>query len=115
MSLNVPNTINRLKQKKIFNIFSVLYNMPKTSVVKLNDVDEFEIQHDQQFVPDFKFVWCSVKEHYRVYIMVGDTKYKKKVAGYTICTIGTTLAATGFCVMYQFIHKHRANNREVTV
>ncbi len=102
-----------MKRQKIFNVLNNgLVPLPKTSVVKIDGLDIFEIHHEQQFVPDFRFEWCTVKEHYRVYILVAGTSYDKTNAGYTICTVGSTFAAMGFGVLYGFLHKHRANNKE---
>ena len=100
------------KKNRIFSTLNNLNQLPKVSIRRINDVDEFHIEHTQQFVPDFRFIWCKVKQHYRVYIFVGANNREKKNAGYTICTINSGFAAAGFCVLYGFIHKHRANNKE---
>lgn len=87
--------------------------LPKTTIVKIEELEIFEIRHEQQFVPDFRFEWCSVKEHYRVYILLADRDIPvKRRTGYTICTVGSAFAAMGFGVLYGFLHKHRANNKE---
>ena len=102
------------KRSKIFSMLnSGLVPLPKTTLVKIEDLQVFEIQHEQQFVPDFRFEWCDVKEHYRVYILLADRDIPvKRRTGYTICTIGSTFAAMGFGGGYGFLHKHRANNKE---
>ena len=67
--------------------------------------------HKLQFVPNFKFVWDEPAERYRLYIEVARTGDVKENAGYAICNIGSPLAAAGFCTMYSFLYKERANNR----
>ena len=102
------------KQTKMFNMLANgLTPLPKTSIAKVDGLKVFEIRHEQQFVPDFRFEWCDVKEHYRVYILLADRDIPvKRRTGYTICTIGSAFAAMGFGVVYGFLHKHRANNKE---
>jgi hypothetical protein len=107
-----------LKQRRIYGVIANLVNLPKVTIVQTNtsadpgELSDFMIKHEQQFVPDFRFIWCTVKEHYRVYIYVADRDRVKEIAGYTICTVGSGFAAMGFGVLYGFIHKHRANNKE---
>lgn len=104
----------RQKQKRIYGTLLNLTSLPKTRVKSEynNGVQtEITIKNDQEYVPDFRFVWCPLKLHFRVYILVADTKNDKTNAGYCICTVGSGLAAIGFVTMYSFIHKHRANNK----
>ncbi len=109
----LAQNISQSKRAKIYNMLkNGLLSLPKTSFAKIDDLDIFEIRHEQQFVPNFRFEWCAAKEHYRVYILVAGTNYEKTNAGYTICTIGSSFAAMGFGVLYGFLHKHRANNKE---
>lgn len=104
----------RNKQKRVYNTLSNLSALAKTRIVTDMTVgfhNEIKILNDQEYVPDFRFVWCGVKLHYRVYILVADTKNVKTNAGYCICTISSGLAAAGFVALYSFLHKHRANNK----
>lgn len=104
-----------LQQKnKIFSVLKNLEFLPKVSVVVL-PTDAISITHPQEYFPNFNLVWCPGKKHYRVYIHVGATTYEKTNAGYCICTVGTGLAATGFCMLYSFLHKHRSNNKNDAV
>ncbi len=112
MTTTVIKTPAQQKQNRIYNTFVSLTGLPKVSLRKIDGLNIFEISHEQQFVPDFRFEWCTVKEHYRVYILVAGTDYGKTNAGYTICTVGSGFAAMGFGVLYGFLHKHRANNKE---
>lgn len=100
------------KMRSISHILVSLLDLPKVDFEYVNDKYVFYIRHPQQFVPDWKFEWCSTKKHYRVYILVGDRDREKSHYGYTVCTVGSRFAATGFCVLYGFLHKHRANNKE---
>lgn len=112
---NVSLEQNRIKtvQNRIFRTLSGLTNLPKVELVKIDDLQMFEIQHPQQFVPNFRFEWCSNKNHYRIYILLAERDQpEKRRCGYTICTIGSQFAAMGFGVLYGFLHKHRANNKE---
>lgn len=100
------------KQNRIFQTVANLIALPKVSVVQVDGLNVFTVSHQQVFVPDFEFRWCTVKEHYRVYIYVAGSTYNKQNAGYCICTVGSGLFATGFCALYAFLHRHRANNKE---
>lgn len=101
------------KQTQIFNILRGLYDLSKVTVVTENSsLKKIYIRHEQVYVPDFEFEWCSEKKHYRVYICVASRNKTKEKSGYCICTIGSRLSASGFNVVYQFLHKHRANNKE---
>lgn len=112
MTVTVVKTPQQQKQNRIYQTLVGLTDLPKVSLRKVEELDVFEICHEQEFVPNFRFVWCTIKEHYRVYIHVADRDCGKMNAGYTICTVGTRYAAMGFGVLYGFLHKHRANNRE---
>ena len=113
MSVIVVKTDAEKKQLKIYNIIKNLQDLPKVTVIRnVTDFSYIKLQHQQEFVPDFEFIWCCVKEHYRVYILVGDRDHKKRSTGYSICTIGSAFAAMGFGTLYGFLHKHRANNKE---
>lgn len=106
------------KQRKVYNVICQLLNLPKVTIEHCSasapkgDLSDFIIKHEQEFVPDFRWKWCTVKEHYRVYIHVASEDHVKRNAGYTICTIGSGFAACGFATVYGFLHKHRANNKE---
>lgn len=112
MATTVIKTPAQHKQNKIFKALLGLVDLPKVTFKRIDELNVFELRHEQQFVPDFRFEWCSVKEHYRVYILVADRDRVKQNAGYTICTVGSGFAAMGFGVVYGFLHKHRANNKE---
>lgn len=102
-----------LKQSRMYNVLKNLENLPKTTVIREPDYTKIVISHEQQFVPNFTLEWCTKKEHYRVYIHV--TRYEtcvKTRAGYAVCTISNAFYAMGFGVLYSFLHKHRANNKE---
>lgn len=99
-------------QNRIFNTIVNLISLPKVSIKRIDEKNVFNIEHDLVFVPNFQFRWCIVKEQYRVYIYIAGSTYDKKCAGYPICTIGSGLTATGFCMLYSFLHKHRANSKE---
>lgn len=104
----------RNKQKRVYTMLLNLVSLAKTRVLSdmnLGFHNEIRITNDQEYVPDFRFVWCGVKLHYRVYILVADTKNVKTNAGYCICSISSGLAAAGFVALYSFLHKHRANNK----
>ena len=103
--------VEKTKQIKICGILRALNQLPKVEVQKEDDYNSIMICHDQQYVPDFEFVWCPNKKHYRVYILVASVGQQKTRAGYCIFTVGTSLTAIGFCTMYQFILKNRANSK----
>ena len=108
----VQANVGKIKQSKIYAILRTLKQLPKVEVQKEDDYSSIKICHDQQYVPDFEFVWCPNKKHYRVYILVASVGQQKTRAGYCIFTVGTSLTAMGFGTLYQFIHKNRANNKE---
>lgn len=114
MSVEIINSKKQQIQKRIFNVLTALGLFPKVSIVKINDLDIIEIRHNQQFVPDFRFEWCNIKNHYRVYIKVASTDYEKTNAGYCICTMKNYLVASGFITLYCFLHNNRANNKEMS-
>ncbi len=101
-----------VKQNRIFNTLIGLVTLPRVKIRRMDDKNVFNIEHELVFVPNFQFRWCIVKEHYRVYIYVAGTTHDKKCGGYSICTVGSGLAAAGFCMLYAFMHKHRANSKE---
>ena len=108
------------KQQSIYRVIREINSLHKSSVSKLQVqgdgnvkyIQEIDISHEQKFVPDFKFVWCSNRQHYRVYIYVADRSKEKENAGYCICTVGSPLIAMGFVALYQFLTRNRANNKE---
>lgn len=110
-SVSLLSPIQR-KQHKILTQLRALELLPKTEVTALDGFKELWVKHAQVYVPDFRFVWCNIKNHYRVYIHIANQDQDKTNAGYTICTVGTGLAAMGFGMLYSFLHKHRANNKE---
>lgn len=112
MALTIIDSAIKARRTRIFNILKALEDLPKTSVTHENNLDVIWIWHENQFVPGFKLQWCSNKEHYRVYIYVACKKETDKAeAGYSICTVGSRLAAVGFAAMFSFLHKHRAHNK----
>jgi|JFJP01.1.fsa_nt_gi hypothetical protein len=89
-----------------------LPNTEKTYYVKTK-YNRICIISDFKFVPDYYFIWCNVKHHYKVYIATIDTSVDVKVKSkYAMCTMKTKLDIMGFCNMYQFLYIHRANNRK---
>ena len=101
-----------VKKSRIFGVLKVLKQLQRVRVVHENDYQVINIYHEQRYVPDFLFEWCPHKQHYRAYIHVGDSINDEKTrAGYCIFTMGTSLTAIGFCTMYQFILKNRANSK----
>ena len=99
-------------QNRIFNTLTNLIALPKVSVDCIDGKNQFAIRHEQSFVPDFEFRWCTVKHHYRVYIYVAGSSHEKRNAGYCICTVSSGFFAAVFCTVYAFLHRHRANNKE---
>lgn len=103
-----------LKNKKR-RIYSALSNLRVISKMTLSadlEYNRIHLQHSQFFMPDFVFEWSEQQEHYRVYIHLADRENYKVRAGYSICSIKNGLAAMGFCMLYNFLHSHRANNKE---
>jgi hypothetical protein len=102
-------------QIRIYNTLKSLEQLPKTTVtkeVKDNSTNTIWIWHEQEYFPGFEFRWCPIKQHYRIYIWVASTEHEKENAGYCICTVSNGFSAMGFGVLYGFLHKHRANNKE---
>lgn len=108
-------------QQRAFNVLRGLSALPKVSVyVGPSHTDETAwnviwITHPAEYMPDFKLLWCTGKLHFRVYIHVADTTKGKENAGYCICTLPGSLAVMGFGVLYNFLHKHRANSKSEAV
>lgn len=110
------NLLVEKDQKTRRNIFmtlsKALTDLPKVSVTGIGDNYEgIVISCENQFVPDLSLVWSDNYSHYRLYIYVGDAATVKQNAGYSIGTIKNVLTAAGLVFVYQFLHKHRANNR----
>jgi len=116
-----PSVLN--KQRRIFNTLKCLSTHGKTTVMVTKTTitepkEEFEryavieIRSEYGFLPDFVLEWCSSQEHYRVYSYVGARDRNKERSGYSIMTIGSTVAACEFVVMYGIIRKNRANCKE---
>lgn len=112
----------RNKQIKIYRVLKNLELLPKVSLYlteqpgvedTLPDYDNLNLCHPQEYFPNFHLKWCYGKNHYRVYIHVASSTETKRNVGYCICCVGNGLAAIGFAALYSFIHKHRANNKEV--
>ena len=82
--------VEKTKQIKIYGILRALNQLPKVEVQKEDDYNSIMICHDQQHVPDFEFVWCPNKKHYRVYILVASVGQQKTRAGYCIFAVGTS-------------------------
>ena len=104
------------KQHRILQVIKALNSIPKVTVTveeKNDEISNIWVSHQQQYVPNFRLQWCPGKEHFRAYIFVAHTQYDKQNAGYCICVLGSSLAAAGFVTLYNFIHSHRANNKEV--
>lgn len=97
---------------RIFNILkNSLSDLPKTSVHTPDNFYNIHITNRNEFVPDFVFSWDNAKGYYRVYIHIASTIAQKSSAGYCICVIRSVLVTAGFVMLYQFLHKHRANNK----
>lgn len=107
--------ITSTKQLRIANVLRSLECINKVTVTRSEKdgvIQEIFIHHQQMYIPDFQLKWCPTKQHYRVYILVASTAKDKENAGYCICVLQSSLAATGFCTLYNFLHSHRANNKE---
>lgn len=74
-------------------------------------LDRIVVHSNYEFMPDFEFQWDTRQFQYRVYIQVSSTKHDKETAGYPIFNIKNILTMYGFIQMYQFIHKHRCNQK----
>lgn len=103
------------KRIRIKNTLSGLRDHPYVSLVGDFDGKNIFIRHKHTFVPDFEFVWSEDLGHYRVYIHLADSKSDKSNAGYSICVVGSGLAASGFCMLYGFLLKNRSNKKSDTV
>lgn len=106
---------NNTKQRRIFNVISALNAIPKVTVTaeeKNDEITNIWVNHQQQYVPNLRLQWCAGKEHFRVYIHVAHTNHDKQNAGYCICVVRNSLVAAGIVTIYNFIHSHRANNKE---
>lgn len=103
------------KQRHIWNVLKNLELIPKvhvTSEEKDFVIKEIMICHEQQYMPDLHLIWCSSKEHYRVYIHVAYTNHGKENAGYCICVVPTGMAAIAVAALYSTLNRFRANNKE---
>lgn len=99
------------KQHRIYQTLKNLEIIPKITVSISADYDTIDLKHEQEFVPDFQLKWCTIKLHYRVYILVADAKNTKKRAGYCICTIQNAQQVMQLATFYGFLHTRRPNNR----
>jgi len=99
-------------RSRVYNQLKSLVALNGTEVSSKDDNRVILIENNLQYVPDFRLVWCDVKKHFRVYIDLAytDTIVKNR-SGYPICTIPNSLVLFGFAVMYQFLHKNRANKK----
>lgn len=110
------NILAEKDQKTRRNIFTMLSkaltDLPKVSVISC-DVNHsaLVVTCENHFVPDLTLIWSDNYSHYRLYIYVGNAQNAKQNAGYSIGVIKNVLAAAGLVFVYQFLHKHRANNR----
>jgi hypothetical protein len=112
--INFSTPTDHKTQLQIFNTILGLSVLPKVILsreVMGDNIRKIFVSHEQVYVPDFELEWCPVKKHYRVYICVASRENGKEKSSYCICTISNRLAASGFSVLYQFLHKHRANNK----
>jgi len=113
---------NNSIQRRVHQVLTSLNHLPGTSVGVYENGNSIWITDVKKFVPDFHLFWCDIKQHYRVYIYVGSKasateamesqEYSKEQAGYAICNIKSSLVATGFAALYQFLHKNRSNNKK---
>ncbi len=118
----VPITQNEISamatKKQIASIIEQLKQLPKTSVEydeKEDKLNHIYISNVNQFVPDFELIWCSIKNHYRVYICLASKSDTIKTRGnnYCICVLRSTLDASEFVNTYLFFHRHRGNNKSL--
>lgn len=105
-------TDRRSKKVRIYTVLKSLELLPKTTVTWVEGRNKILIHNSNEFVPNFLFVWAENRQFYRVYMLVGSREWEKANSGYAICTIPTTLVASGFNTHYAFLHKNRANNKE---
>lgn len=103
-------------QRRIYQTLLSLDLLPKVSVEKtydpnINCITRIQIKHTQEYVPNLLLEWCGAKKHYRVYIHIASIQFNKTSAGYCICTVGSSLTASGLVMFYSFLHKNRANNK----
>jgi len=110
----VKNEYDR-KRIRITNTLICLEDHPNVIVNYQKDRKLISVTHKHTFVPDFQFVWSEEQKHFRVYIHLADTKTDKINAGYSICVIGSGLAASGFCMLYNFLLRNRSNNKSDNV
>ena len=102
------------KQNRIFLVLSSLEDLKGVSVtreIKRSGDYTISITHDQMHVPDYEFHWCPHKEHYRVYMFVAFKKLGKVKCGHSVMNVVTKLATLDFKIMYEIMHKHRANKK----
>lgn len=110
----IAATAEQKFQLKVMNLMKILGDLPKTEVVIQRTEEEIStiyIRSSLEYAPDFKLSYCSRKNHYRVYILVGCTDYEKKIAGYSICVLNSAFAAMTFAGLVKFLHSNRAGNR----
>ena len=100
-------------RRNIFMTLSkALMDLPKVDVYMSDPhYSQLVISCEKQFVPNLSLVWSEQYRHYRLYIHVAGSSDNKQNAGYAIGVIKNVLAAAGLVFVYQFLHKHRANNR----
>lgn len=112
MALVILKTAEEKKRYRIYNMLRSTDSTPNATVSQCDDCKIITIKHIREYVPDFHLVWCPIKQHYRVYILVASTDKCKHNAGYNIFNIGGYVAACTFVMFYSFIYKNRGNNKE---
>lgn len=116
MAITVIKNEDQKNYNRMVTILHSLAAYPKVRILKIVKESGFhsmEIQHENEFFPNFVLEWCPGKKHLRVYIHVADTDHSKMRAGYCICTLPNGLAVSAFVTMYSFLYKYRANSKTV--
>lgn len=109
--MSINQTIN--KKRRIASVLGAVTLLKNVEYKVSEDHTTIEINHAQEYVPNFVLRWCDNSRHYRVYIHIATREKMKTNAGYSICVIGSSLTASLFVGVYNFIHKHRANNKSL--
>ena len=109
-NVTIARSLDDRIKNNVFRAIKNLENLPRTIVVKDNDLGRISIVSDYQYLPDFKLVWCNIMKHFRVYIfIVKEEGTVKQYTGYPIMNISTGLIASSFVIIYHFLHRYRSN------
>jgi len=98
------------KRSKMFGVFCILKGHQSIDVSHIDDYREINVKSDFQFFPNWRFLWDENYGYYRAYIYVAskDSSYKKVNAGYSVCTIKSSLVVAAFITAFSFLYKNRA-------